>query len=95
MIGLGRPESQKATGLGTIFIAKNRAGVDGVSYKVRINTARSKIVILSDDEVQSLNAEQEREREEGMNMVRRTLRQINTRKVMGEGTTLELSNPQR
>jgi O-phosphoseryl-tRNA(Cys) synthetase len=94
VIGLGRPESQKATGIGTIFIAKNRAGIDGVSYRVRIDTARSKIVILSDEEVQHLNAEQEREREEGMNLVRRTLRQINTRKIMGDNTTLELSEAQ-
>lgn len=94
VIGLGRPESQKATGLGTIFIAKNRAGIDGVSYKVRIDTARSKIIILSDEEVQHLTAEQEREKEEGMNFVRRTLRQINTRKIMGENTSLELTETQ-
>jgi replicative DNA helicase len=90
VVGLGRPESQKATGIGTIFIAKNRAGVDGVTYKVRINTARSRITILSDEEVQHLSAEQEREKEESMNFVRRTLRQINTRKVMGDRTSLEL-----
>lgn len=94
VIGLGRPESQKATGLGTIFIAKNRAGIDGVSYKVKINTARSRITILTDEEAQHVTAEQEREREEGMNLVRRTLRQINTRKVMGENTSLELSEAQ-
>jgi hypothetical protein len=94
VVGLGRPESQKATGIGTIFIAKNRAGIDGVSYKVRIDTARSKITILSDEEVQHLSAEQEREREENMNFVRRTARQINTRKIMGGNTTLELSEAQ-
>lgn len=90
--GLGRPESQKATGLGTVFIAKNRAGIDGVFYKVKIDTARSRITILSDEEVKTLTAEQEREKEEGMNLVRRTLRQINVRKVMGEKSSLELSD---
>jgi hypothetical protein len=92
VIGLGRPETQKATGLGTIFIAKNRAGIDGVSFKVRINTARSRITMLSEEEVRNLTAEQEREKEEGMNIVRRTLRDINTKKVMGNDTTLFFSS---
>lgn len=90
VIGLGRPEKEKATGFGTIFIAKNRAGVDGISFKVRIDTARSRITMLSEDEVKNITAEQQREAEEGMNIVRRTLRQINTKKVMGSDTTLEL-----
>lgn len=93
VVGLGRPETQKATGFGTIFIAKNRAGLDGISYKVRINTARSRITMLSEEEVQSLTAEQQREQEEGRNLVRRTLRQISTKKLMGEDTSLELSQP--
>ena len=91
VLGFGRPESQKATGFGTIFIAKNRAGVDGISFKVKIDTARSTIIILSEDEVKNFTAEQEREKEEGMNIVRRTLREINTKRVMGKDTTLDLS----
>jgi replicative DNA helicase len=90
VVGLGRPEKQKATGFGTIFIAKNRAGVDGISYKVRIDTARSRITMLSEEEIKNVTAEQEREHEEGMNIVRRTLRQINTKKVMGQDTSLIL-----
>jgi hypothetical protein len=93
VIGLGRPETQKATGLGTIFIAKNRAGIDGVSFKVRVNTARSRITMLSENEVKNLTAEQEREKEEGMNIVRRAYRDISTRKVMGKDTNLELTAP--
>lgn len=95
VIGLGRPETQKATGFGTIFIAKNRAGLDGISYKVRIDTARSRITMLSEDEVKNLTAEQEREKDEGLNLVRRTLRQINTKKVMGQDSPLELNGTQR
>lgn len=90
VVGLGRPESQKATGLGTIFIAKNRNGVDGVSFKVRINTAQSRISLLSEDEVKNMTAEQQREEEEGMNFVRRTFRELNTKKVMGADSGLEL-----
>jgi len=92
VVGLGRPESQKATGYGTLFIAKNRAGIDGFSYKVRIDTARSRIEILSEEEVKNYTAEQEREKQEEMNLVRRTLRQINVRKVMGNQSSLELSD---
>lgn len=93
VIGLGRPESQKASGMGTIFIAKNRAGLDGMQYKVRVNTAQSRITMLSEEEVKHFTAEQTREKEAGLNFVRRHLREIDTRKVMGKDTTLELGNP--
>jgi replicative DNA helicase len=92
VMGLGRPESQKSTGLGTIFIAKNRAGIDGISFKVKIDTARSRITILTEEEVKALSAEQEKEEEDKKNIVRRTLRAINTRKVMGKETNLELTD---
>lgn len=63
VLGLQRLSTQKATGYGTMFIAKNRFGVDGLQYKVHLDTARSKIKILSPDEVDGLNADIETERE--------------------------------
>lgn len=84
VVGMGRPESQKATGLGTIFIAKNRNGVDGVQYKVRINTAQSRISLLSEEDAKNFSMEQEREKEEGMNVIRRTFRTLNSKKAQGD-----------
>ena len=63
VIGLQRLSTQKATGLGTLFIAKNRFGIDGLQYKVHVDTTRSKLRGLSSDEVEGLQFEMETERE--------------------------------
>lgn len=46
VISLSRKPSEKATGLGRLFVAKNRAGRDGIVYPMKIDTATSTIVIL-------------------------------------------------
>jgi len=63
VLGLQRLSTQKATGLGTLFVAKNRFGIDGLQYKVHVDTARSKMRILSTDEVEGLQVEMDQERE--------------------------------
>ena len=54
VLSLSRKASEKATGSARLFIAKNRAGKDGVIFPVHIDTARSKITILDENEL-SLN----------------------------------------
>lgn len=46
VLGLSRKSNEKAKGAGRLFIAKNRAGKDGLVYPIHINTARSKFVII-------------------------------------------------
>jgi hypothetical protein len=48
ILGLSRKESEKSTGIGRLFVAKNRAGRDGILYPIKIDTARSKIKIIED-----------------------------------------------
>jgi len=50
VFGLGRKPAEKSTGLGSLFVAKNRAGMDGITYRIHLDTARSTIRILSDEE---------------------------------------------
>lgn len=45
VIGISRKAHEKAEGFGRLFIAKNRAGRDGIVYPVKIDTARSKFEI--------------------------------------------------
>lgn len=45
VIGLSRKPAEKALGTGRMFIAKNRAGHDGIVYPIRINTAISMISV--------------------------------------------------
>jgi replicative DNA helicase len=48
VLSLSRKPTEKASGFGRLFVAKNRAGKDGILYPVKINTAMSKISILED-----------------------------------------------
>jgi len=48
VISLSIKPAEKSTGMGRLFIAKNRAGRDGILYPMKIDTARSKIEIIDD-----------------------------------------------
>lgn len=50
VVGISRKSNQKSTGYGTLFIAKNRAGVDGIQMPIYMDTSKSKIKILSEAE---------------------------------------------
>jgi len=63
VLGLQRLSTQKATGLGTLFVAKNRFGIDGLQFKVHVDTARSKLRVLTQDEIEGLQVEMEAEKE--------------------------------
>lgn len=45
VVSLSRRAFEKASGAGRLFIAKNRAGIDGIVYPVQIDTSKSKFVI--------------------------------------------------
>lgn len=45
VLSLSRKSSEKASGLGRLYVAKNRAGKDGILWPIKINTAKSKITI--------------------------------------------------
>jgi len=51
VISLSRKPTEKATGAGRLFVAKNRAGRDGILFPVHIDTARSTIKILEESEL--------------------------------------------
>lgn len=57
ILGLTRTSAQKSTGFGNIFIAKNRAGIDGVKYHVHLDTSQSKMRVLTDAEASEMAAE--------------------------------------
>jgi replicative DNA helicase len=61
VLGLSRQSSQKATGFGNIFVAKNRAGMDGIKYQVHLDTGRSKLKVLTDEEASQLIPDEEQD----------------------------------
>jgi replicative DNA helicase len=54
VISLSRKAIEKADGVGRLFVAKNRAGRDGLLFPISIDTAKSKIEIL-DEKFLTLN----------------------------------------
>lgn len=59
VIGLSRKSMNKSTGLGNIFIAKNRAGVDGLQFQIILDTARSRLKILTESEAAGMQQDAE------------------------------------
>jgi len=51
VISISRKPSEKATGAGRLFVAKNRAGRDGILFPIHIDTARSTIRVLDESEL--------------------------------------------
>ena len=49
VISLSRKPAEKATGGGRLYVAKNRAGRDGLIFPINIDTARSTIEILDEN----------------------------------------------
>ncbi len=72
IMGLSRPQKQKSTGYGTAFIAKNRAGKDGIMYKIHLDTSKSKLRILSEQEAADVEHELlTNEEEDALEKIRR------------------------
>lgn len=49
VISLSRKPTEKADGTGRLFVAKNRAGKDGILFPIHIDTSQSKIKILDEN----------------------------------------------
>ena len=48
VVSISRKQLEKSSGTGRLFIAKNRAGRDGILFPIRIDTSKSKIEIVDD-----------------------------------------------
>ena len=51
IVSISRRPHEKASGWGRLYVAKNRAGRDGLVYPLKINTARSKFEITGESDV--------------------------------------------
>jgi replicative DNA helicase len=54
VVSISRRAQEKSSGTGRLFIAKNRAGRDGILFPIRIDTAKSKFIVTDENEL-SLN----------------------------------------
>ena len=62
--------TEKATGAGRLYIAKNRAGKDGIVFPIHIDTACSTIKVL-DEDMSTLSEALEDEEKETKALIRK------------------------
>lgn len=75
VLGLSRQSIEKSTGYGTLFIAKNRAGIDGIKYPCHLDTSRSKLRVITDAEsAESRDKTDEQRQEAALAFVRTKVR---------------------
>ena len=79
VLGLMRKSEQKASGFGNVFIAKNRAGVDGIKYQIHLDTSKSKLRILNEDELREQSSMNNEEDEEANSFIRRKLKEMQSK----------------
>ncbi len=71
VVSLSRKPMEKSSGLGRLFIAKNRAGRDGILFPMKLDTSRSKVEIIEDADELTLS-EVVKSDNEGMKSLLRT-----------------------
>jgi replicative DNA helicase len=75
VISLSRKAMEKSTGTGRLFVAKNRAGKDGLVFPIHIDTSMSKITILDETQL-TLGEAVKQDENEMKNLLREKWRQV-------------------
>ena len=75
VISLSRRAQEKATGVGRLFIAKNRAGRDGILFPIRIDTAKSKFTVL-DENAMTLNEAMGQDESDMKNLLKKKWKEV-------------------
>lgn len=61
IITLSRKRVEKAAGWGRLYMAKNRAGRDGLLYTIKIDTARSNFIVTAEESPEKLSVDEQQE----------------------------------
>jgi replicative DNA helicase len=78
VVSLSRKPMEKSTGIGRLFVAKNRAGRDGILFPVYLDTSMSKLSILENDSEMSLSEVVESDSLDMKNLLKKKWRQVNS-----------------
>jgi replicative DNA helicase len=81
VLSISRRAHEKSTGWGRLFVAKNRAGRDGLVYPVKIDTARSKFSITGD--AGTLNDAEKENENDFKRIIRQRWKELRNDDVLG------------
>jgi len=76
VVSISRKALEKSTGAGRLFVAKNRAGRDGLVFPVHIDTARSTFEIL-DEKTLTLDEAVKQSESDMKNLLKKKWREVN------------------
>ena len=80
VLGLSRKPEEKATGYARLFVAKNRAGMDGLNMVIKIDTAKSTFKVIGEDEQEQYDmlTNPKKKMKELWNQVQNAKRELNS-----------------
>jgi replicative DNA helicase len=76
VISISRKAEEKSTGAARLFVAKNRAGRDGILFPIQIDTAQSRFALLSDTEMSLQDAKSQVEHD-NKQLLRKKWKEVN------------------
>jgi replicative DNA helicase len=79
VVSVSRKPNEKATGAGRLFVAKNRAGRDGMLFPIRIDTSMSKFTVLEDAAEMSMDDVLATDKTSMKNLLKEKWREVNSK----------------
>ena len=77
VLSISRKPLEKSTGQGRLFVAKNRAGRDGILFPIHLDTAMSKISVVENAEEMSLSDVVETDRTNMKSLLKKKWNEVN------------------
>ena len=77
VLSVSRKAVEKATGVARLFVAKNRAGKDGILFPIHIDTGQSKIEILDENQL-TLGEAVSQDSSDTKNLLRKKWNELNS-----------------
>jgi replicative DNA helicase len=77
VLSLSRKAAEKSVGVGRVFVAKNRAGRDGILYPMRIDTSMSRFTLIENAEEMSLSDAMDSDASDMRSLLKKKWKEIN------------------
>jgi len=84
VISISRKPVEKASGMGRLFVAKNRAGRDGIVFPVKLNTAMSIFSVVENTEEMTLAQAQDKNENDIKKVLQQKWKQVSKRENIKE-----------
>ena len=95
VLSISRKAEEKSTGVGRLFVAKNRAGRDGILFPIKIDTAKSKIEIVEGASEMSFGEAKNQNEGDLKKLLQQKWKQVKEIDVENTGTSNKKDNEEK